>query len=117
MTQRFALILAVIALALAACAGQISREEAARVALASAGAGAISTVEWVESGPLSRFVDATRMPDEPRDRSVWAVMLHGSFPGGCVETPTGSSVCPTGRTARLVIVDGQTGTLLGSIPE
>ena len=113
MTRRRAVILAVLALAVAACTGQISREEAARVALANAGA--VATVEWVEPGPLSRFVDATTLPDEPRDRSVWAVMLHGSFPGTCVITPTGSSVCPTGRTAKLVIVDGQTGAFLVSV--
>ncbi len=57
----------------------------------------------------------TTLPDEPRDRLVWAVMLHGSFPGTCVITPTGSSACPTGRTAKLVIVDGQTGAFLVSV--
>lgn len=107
------MILAVLGLAVAACTGQISRDEAARVALANAGA--VASVEWAESGPLGRFVDPTTLPDEPRDRSVWAVMLHGSFPGGCVITPTGSSVCPTGRTARLVIVDGETGVFLVSV--
>ena len=113
MTRCLALIAAILGLAVTACSGQVSREEAARVALANAGAAA--SVEWVEPGPLGRFVDATTLPDEPRDRSVWAVMLHGAFPGTCVITPTGSSVCPTGRTAKLVIVDGQTGAFLASV--
>lgn len=88
----------------------VSRDEAVRLALQAAGPD--STVSSVEHGLLGQFVDTRTLPDIPRDRGVWAVVLTGEFPGECVVGPTGESRCPPSAQTALVVLDDQTGEVL-----
>ena len=106
-------LLASVALAavLAACAvGALSRDQAVATVLESEAAA--TEVLWVETGPLGRFAGDHTLPEERRDRQVWAVMLKGSFPGSCVINQVGKSICPPNGTQKLVVLDHRTGEFL-----
>ena len=110
---RVPLIIALLAAAAATCAlGGLPRDRAIELALGSSSAAADAA--WAESGPLGRFADARTLPDERRDRQVWAVMLRGSFPGSCVLNAAGESVCPPDASGMLVVIDYHTGEFIFS---
>jgi hypothetical protein len=93
----------------------ISRERA--IELASPGGGPNAHVLSAESGPFGRFADAGTLPEEPRTRQVWAVVLAGKFPAPCVLNATGQSVCPPDAETMLVVLDFRTGDFLfGTTP-
>ncbi|HEY7735518.1 MAG TPA: hypothetical protein VH813_01860 [Candidatus Limnocylindrales bacterium] len=109
------MVRAVVALFLAggvvsACAVGISRERAIELATTNAGAG--ETVLWAESGPIGRFADPWTLPEEPRDRFVWAVLYEGQVAVSCVLDARGRSVCPPQATRRLVVLDFRTGAFI-----
>jgi len=95
------------------CAGGIGRERAIEIARREAGAVA-TTVVRVERGPPGQFADVGALPEVPRDREVWSIVLRGSFPGECVLNEAGESVCPPAETSKLVVIDAQTGAFIFS---
>ena len=109
-------IVAVVALAAAACApGGISRDRAIELALAAGGDSTVPpSVISVETGPIGRFADERTLPDEPRDRQVWAILLAGDFAFECVMNANGESVCPPGANRKLVVLDFATGEFIFS---
>lgn len=90
----------------------ITRERA--IELASDNAGSESSLIRAEAGPLGQFADARTLPEEPRDRRVWALVFAGNFEGECVFTQSGTSRCPPGTGTVLVVLDFQTGAFLFS---
>jgi hypothetical protein len=109
-------IVAVVALAAVACApGGISRDRAIELAVAAGGDSTVPpSVISVETGPLGRFADQGTLPDEPRDREVWAILLAGDFAGECVVNANGESICPPGASRKLVVLDFATGEFIFS---
>jgi hypothetical protein len=107
-------ILVATALLIAACVpGGISRDRALELALAAGSDSVVpARVVSAEAGPLGRFVEVRTLPDERRDRQVWAVLLAGDFEGECVLDPNGDSVCPRGAAGKLIVLDHATGEFL-----
>jgi hypothetical protein len=102
------------ALLVAACAlGTIARDKAIEEALKAGGDSTVPpSVTSIESGVLGQFIDAHTLPDEPRDRQVWAVLLAGNFAGECVAGANGESSCPQAASSKLVVLDFATGEFL-----
>ena len=65
-----------------------------------------------EAGPLGGFVNERTLPEEPRDRRVWAVLYGGAFGGECVVNAKGELVCPNGAPRKLIILDLVTGAFI-----
>jgi hypothetical protein len=106
-------ILVATALLVAACVpGGISRDRAVELALAAGSDSVVpARVVSAEAGPLGQFVGARALPDERRDRQVWAVLLSGDFEGECVASADGV-VCPRGAAGKLIVLDRATGEFL-----
>ena len=113
MARRFAVaILVAVSVACCGVAG-ISQDRAIELARAASGDSSVSpTIVSAESGTLDRFVDARTLPVERRDRLVWAVVVSGAFGGECVMNANGESVCPTGATRKVVVLEFITGDLI-----
>jgi hypothetical protein len=90
----------------------VGRERAIEIALAEAAPG--TSVVSATSGTLGRIGDPNVLPDEPRDREVWAVVLRGQFSGSCPMPATGDPVCPPDATSMLVVLDFHTGAFVYS---
>ena len=109
--MRLARLIVMVGLFLSACGfSGVTRDEAARLAVQAAGPD--SSVSSAQQGRLGDFVDARTLPEIPRDRGVWAVVVAGEFPGECVITATGETRCPRTAQTALVLLDDQTGELL-----
>lgn len=89
--------------------GGISRDRAIELALSGGG----REVIWAEAGPLGQFVNRRTLPEERRDRQVWAVLVKGAFPASCPFRPTGLK-CPADATQQLVVLDFRTGDFIFS---
>jgi hypothetical protein len=104
MRRRILAVAFVVAIVLGACGVGISRDQAIKLALGPTTAKVLSA----QAGPLGHFTDRTTLPEEPRDRQVWAVLLSGRFPVSCVA----GIPCPPDATQQLVILDYRTGDLI-----
>lgn len=113
MLARSGFLLLAAALAIGCASAGISRDRAIEIAIRAASDSTLPpTVVTAEDGLLGALVDARSLPDLPRDRAVWAILLAGRFPGECVPSADGRSVCPPGAGRKLVVLDRATGDLL-----
>ena len=105
--------LALLIIAIAGCSQPLDlvsglgaeRERAVAAALAEQPPG--TRAGWAARGPLGLFVDAGFLPEEPRGRVVWAVLILGQQPGGCVMSADGPK-CPPRADSKLVLLDAST---------
>jgi hypothetical protein len=103
-----------VLVAAAACdLGGISREAAIELAMPHGGGGAEAVS--AEHGPLGRFAAARTLPEEPRNREVWAVRVRGRVAVSCPQPVAGAGRCPPDSViTTLVVLDFRTGAFLYS---
>ena len=90
--------------------GQLSREEAERIALAQTGPN-----ESVLSATLAhadQFGGMLEARDLIPGQQVWVVTVTGDFPASCPSTNQGTINCPPDATSALVVIDAVSGAVL-----
>ena len=106
-------------LLLASCNTGLSRDAAIKAALRHQSSSTAVTVLSAQTGPMGRFVDSGTLPDQPRERAVWAVALSGTFQVGCGPAPPPGQQphCPEPATSELIVLDYASGEfIVGQIP-